>query len=142
MKQDFPRSDRHRSLICIGVFTQSLEALLVKGQIPFNIIPSPSSDMYFPFYPFIQVSVFEITGHALMFAILTCLLFINAQRLNLAFIISLLFAIVTELLQPFFGRGADFYDLFANFIGIITVVFFYIIEKVFTRESIYSPENK
>lgn len=110
-------------LICIGVFTGNVDALLVNGQVSFNINPTPSADMYFQLYPLINASFFEMTGHFLMFSVLTYLVYINFRQLHLTFLIALTFAITTELLQPFFGRGADLYDLLANMIGIFLVVF-------------------
>jgi VanZ family protein len=129
------------TVMCIGVFTKDVHALLLEGHISFNINPNPSTDIYFPVYPLAQASAFEMIGHSLMFAILTYLLLINVRRLTISFIISLSFAIMTELLQPFFGRGADAYDLLADIIGISTVVFFCFIEKVLTRHSISSLEK-
>ncbi|WP_407272824.1 hypothetical protein [Radiobacillus sp. PE A8.2] len=99
------------TVICISVFTENVKAFLFKGQISFDLNPHPSTDIYFPVYSFLEASTFEMTGHFLMFAVLTYLLVINVQRLDVTFIISLLFAILTELLQPFFGRRADLYDL-------------------------------
>jgi VanZ family protein len=80
-------------------------------------------------------------GHSLMFAILTYLVLINVRRLTISFIISLSFAIMTELLQPFFGRGADAYDVVADLIGISIVVFFCFIEKVLQRNSTSSLDK-
>jgi len=129
------------TVMCIGVFTKDVHALLLEGHISFDMNPSPSSDIYFPVYPLAQASVFEMIGHSLMFAILTYLLFINVRRLTTAFIIALSFAIMTELLQPFFGRGADAYDIVADLIGISLVVFFCFIEKVLHKSSTSSLDK-
>ncbi|MDZ5711378.1 VanZ family protein [Jeotgalibacillus haloalkalitolerans] len=110
-------------LICIGVFTGDVGALLSRGQVSFNINPAPSGNMYFQLYPLFHASFFEMTGHFFMFSVLTYLVYINFKQLHLTFLIALIFAVTTELLQPFFGRGADLYDLLANMIGIFLVVF-------------------
>ncbi|MFD1173298.1 VanZ family protein [Oceanobacillus picturae] len=122
-------------VLCIGLFTESVGALLDKGQVSFSIQPRPSAEMYFPVSSLMQVSAFEMIGHSLMFAVLTYLLVKNVHRLHIAFILSMSFAIVTEIVQPFLGRGAEFFDLFANVIGITAVVLVYVIEKVLTRVS-------
>ncbi|KAB2332627.1 VanZ family protein [Bacillus mesophilum] len=128
-------------VMCIGLFTNNVAAFFIEGNISFYIDPNPSAVLYFPAYPLIQASAFELTGHALMFAVFTYLLFKNIPRFTLTLVISILFAIITELLQPFFGRGADWYDLGADFIGINCVLLFFYIEKISARSSISAPKN-
>ncbi|WP_425593666.1 VanZ family protein [Cytobacillus gottheilii] len=120
-------------VMCVGLFTNNVAAFFLEGNISFHIDPNPSADLYFPVYPLMEASAFELTGHALMFAAFTFLLYKNISRLTLTFGISILYAIITELLQPFFGRGADWYDLGADFVGICSVLSFLFIEKTIAR---------
>ncbi|MGD6942462.1 VanZ family protein [Cytobacillus gottheilii] len=120
-------------VMCVGLFTNNVAAFFLEGSISFHIDPNPSADLYFPVYPLMEASAFELTGHALMFAAFTFLLYKNISRLTLTFGISILFAIITELLQPFFGRGADWYDLGADFVGISSVLIFLLMEKAMSR---------
>ncbi len=128
-------------VMCIGLFTNNVAAFFLEGSISFHIDPNPSADLYFPVYPLMQASALELTGHALMFAAFAFLLFKNIPRFTLTFGVSLLFAFITELLQPFFGRGADWYDLGADLIGIISVLFFFLIEKTIARMPRNTPRN-
>lgn len=129
-------------VMCIGLFTNNVAAFFLEGNISFHINPYPSADLYFPVYPIVQASAFELTGHGLMFAAFTFLLYKNISRLTLTFGISILYAIITELLQPFFGRGADWYDLAADFIGISGVLLFFLIEKTIARMPRNTPRNQ
>ncbi|AVR00276.1 hypothetical protein OBCHQ24_15095 [Oceanobacillus iheyensis] len=98
-------------VLCIGLFTESVTALLEKRQVSFSIHSRPSAEMYFPVPSLMQVSAFEMIGHSLMFAVLTYLFVKNVHRLHIAFLLSVSFAIITEIVQPFLGRGAEFFDL-------------------------------
>ncbi|WP_080843947.1 hypothetical protein [Cytobacillus gottheilii] len=125
----------------IGLFTNNVKALILNGQIFFHFQPSPSTDYFFPVYPLLQANAFELLGHALLFAIFTSLLYIHGAKLHSAFLISLLAAIMTECVQPFFGRGADFYDLAANLIGISSVIFSLSIQHQIEKLRSQSSQN-
>ncbi|MFC5732297.1 hypothetical protein [Cytobacillus gottheilii] len=128
-------------VMCIGLFINNVAAFFLEGHLSFHINPNPSADLYFPVYPFMQASAFELTGHALMFATFTYLLFKNIPRFTLTFGFAILFALITELLQPFFGRGADWYDLGADFVGISSVLIFLKIEKSMAGVQHITPKN-
>src|SRR5699024_8452881 len=72
----------------------------------------------------------EFVGHFFMFLILTGLLIAVLQRVLSAVVIAFLFGIVTELVQPFFSRGAEGIDLLANTVGIISCVILYGVLKI------------
>ncbi len=111
------------SIVCIGVFTEDVFDLLLKGQVSFHINLNPTRDLFFRLYPLSDASFFEMTGHFFMFSILCYLIYINTHYLHLTLLVTLTLAGTTELLQPYFGRGADIYDFSANMIGIFMVVF-------------------
>ena len=65
-----------------------------------------------------------------MFFILTALLIDVLKSIPRAALLAMLYGITTELIQPFFSRGAEGVDLLANVVGIMTYVGLYGIRKV------------
>lgn len=102
---------------------------LLEGEIEFVIAENPHWSELLTLYPISNISKIEFVGHFFMFFILTGLLIVVLKRIASAVVLSFLYSIVTELLQPFFSRGAEGIDLLANTMGIIAFVVLYGIAK-------------
>lgn len=108
--------------IFICTCTNDVHALLTNLEIKFTFIQNPNWDSFLRLYPPTNVSSFEVTGHFLLFFVLTCLLLETTKNRGLVIVIAITFAIFTEVLQMYFSRGADLYDIIANTIGILVAV--------------------
>lgn len=102
---------------------------LLEGNIEFVIAGNPNWSDPLTLYPLSDISKAEFVGHFFMFFILTSLLIEVLKRMCSAAVIAFLYGVVTELLQPFFSRGAEGIDLLANTSGIIAFVVLYGIVK-------------
>lgn len=65
-------------------------------------------------YPWRDTNKLEFIGHFLMFFILTALLIAVFRNIPVAIVIAFLYSVATELIQPYFSRGAEAIDLVAN----------------------------
>lgn len=74
-------------------------------------------------YPVQEVSRFEFSGHFVMFFIFAWLLIGLGVNKGQVLLTGLLYAILTEFVQLFFGRGADIYDVLADLTGISVALF-------------------
>src|SRR5690625_1316270 len=118
---------------------------LLEGEVAFVIAQSPHWSDLFTLDPWRDISWIEFVGHFFMFLILTGLLIAVLQRVLSAVVIAFLFGIVTELVQPFFSRGAEGIDLLANTVGIISCVILYGVLKIgfeMNREKEPEPEKR
>ncbi|OZU88063.1 hypothetical protein CIL03_13090 [Virgibacillus indicus] len=106
----------------IGTCTEDVHALLNNGDISFVFTLSPAWGNMFIVYPIGSISTFEFAGHFTMFFVLTYLL--KAIFINNGYIIAAVvtIAMATEIMQVFFGRGAELYDLLADVSGAIVVL--------------------
>ncbi|MGY0692386.1 VanZ family protein [Virgibacillus sp. FSP13] len=89
------------------------------GNIKFKLNPNPEWSGLFVIYPEGSIKWVEFVGHFLMFFILIALLMAVLKKLATAVWIVFLYGVVIEILQPFFGRGAEFIDVIANTGGIL-----------------------
>jgi glycopeptide antibiotics resistance protein len=106
---------------------------LFEGKIEFAFSDDPHwSDLFF-LEPWSQISWIEFVGHFFMFFILTALLITVFRNIPGIVVIAFLYGLLTELLQPFFSRGAEGIDLVANAVGIISFVMLYGVGKVIAR---------
>lgn len=110
-------------VIFIGTCTANVDALLYHGEIQFNFTSRPDWSHIYLMYPVNEVSRFEFSGHFLMFFVFAWLLIGLGVKKGGVFLIGLMYAILTEFAQLFFGRGADLYDVLADLIGIIMALF-------------------
>jgi len=118
---------------------------LLEGEVAFVIAQNPYWSDLFTLDPWGDISWIEFVGHFFMFFILTGLLIAVLQRVLSAVVIAFLFGIVTELVQPFFSRGAEGIDLLANTVGIILCVILYGVVKIgfeMNRENEPKPEKR
>lgn len=119
--------------IFICTCTSDVHALFENFNISFSFTLTPDWSNIFQLNSPENVSLFEITGHFLLFFVLTCLLLEVFSEKRLVIVIAIIFAIFTEFLQPFFGRGADVYDVAADVIGVFTAVGLVSIRYIFYR---------
>ncbi|WP_176330271.1 VanZ family protein [Oceanobacillus rekensis] len=119
--------------IFICTCTSNVHALFENFDISFSFTPTPDWSSLFQLYSPVNVSKFEMTGHFMMFFVLTCLLLEVIKEKGLFIVIAITFAIFTEFLQPFFGRGADIYDIAADVIGVFIAVGLVSVRYIFYR---------
>lgn len=98
---------------------------LLEGEIKFVINADPHWSELFTLVAWQDVSWVEFIGHFTMFFILTGILIGVCKKVISAVVLAALYGIATELLQPFFSRGAEGIDLLANATGIILGVVLY-----------------
>jgi len=118
---------------------------LMEGEVAFVIAQNPHWSDLFTLDPWRDISWIEFVGHFFMFFIVTGLLIAVLHRVLSAVLIAFLFGIVTELVQPFFSRGAEGIDLLANTVGIISCVILYGGLKIgfeMNREKEPEPEKR
>lgn len=120
-------------VIFIGTCTRDVYAFLGSGEVNFNFTLNPDTANLFSFYSITDASEFELVGHFLMFFILIMLLLGVFRNLFMSIALALTYGVVIELIQPFFGRGADLYDLLADVAGVFTLVVMYWIYSKRTR---------
>lgn len=103
---------------------------LREGEIAFSINLNPHWSDLFTLYPLSEVSRVEFIGHFFMFFILTAILIGVFNRIVGAVVVSSLYALGTELLQPFFSRGAEGVDLLADMVGVAAFIILYGVVKI------------
>ncbi|WP_461176421.1 VanZ family protein [Virgibacillus ainsalahensis] len=108
--------------IFIATCTQDVHAFLAHGNIHFNFTLNPDWDGFLQFYPLAYASKFEFFGHVLMFFVFTCLLRDLLKHYQHVILLSINYAFLTEFIQVYFGRGADFYDVIADVVGVFLAV--------------------
>lgn len=106
---------------------------LLDGEVKFVLNTEPHWQALLTLEPWQDISWVEFIGHFMMFFILTGILIGVLRSLVNAVVIAALYGIATEMLQPFFNRGAEGIDLAANGIGIMSCVVLYIIVRIAVR---------
>ncbi|WP_100010102.1 VanZ family protein [Lentibacillus sediminis] len=104
--------------IFISTCTENVFAFFRDWKISFDFNPNPTWDTFLQLYPLAQASMLELIGHFIMFLILTFLLMGVFHEIGHVFILAVTYAFLTEVLQVYFGRGGDLYDIAANVLGI------------------------
>lgn len=94
------------------------------GDLQFGLAADPNWSSFFGG----EVSRVEFAGHFILFFVLAALLKEIVPRASVVFVIAVLYGFAIELVQPFFGRGAELVDVVANVVGIIA---FLVLEKVY-----------
>ncbi|WP_404455348.1 VanZ family protein [Virgibacillus necropolis] len=121
-------------LIFILTCTNNVYQTLI-GEFDFVITPRPYRET--DFFTFIstvsEISKLEFVGHFILFFILSGLLIIACKRIVGPVVIAFLIGITIEFFQPYFGRGADFYDVLANGLGIFLCVVLYGMVRLWNR---------
>jgi hypothetical protein len=113
-------------ILGINTWTANLEALLHLRAISFKWISSPYFLSFFYLEDISNIHTHFIMvklGHFLGFAVLDLLLFNWTKSHKWSLMISIFFALLTEILQLFFGRDGRLYDLMIDSLGAIAVYF-------------------
>jgi VanZ family protein len=108
-------------LLFLFTCTESMEQFVQQGIINFSWSPQPN------FYEFLYplptspdtAFISRKMGHALSFFILSLLSFSLFLSIRKMLTISLLYAVITEVLQLFFHRGGRLFDIGFDGIGIL-----------------------
>lgn len=82
-----------------------------------NFFEVVSDSMHFPLFILISLGVFYF--------------FKEIKTSKLIFSLFVVPALI-EIIQPIFGRGASFEDLFNGYVGVLLVIFYYFDDKIFT----------
>ncbi|AXI10409.1 hypothetical protein CUC15_16360 [Oceanobacillus zhaokaii] len=106
----------------IGLCTEDVYALFANGEISFSFTWTPNWEHFLQLYPIDTVSSFELFGHFIIFFILTCLIIEVVSNYAHILVAAFTFAIFTEIIQVFFGRGADLYDILMDLLGIVVAI--------------------
>lgn len=110
----------------LDTWTDNLGNLLRFESIGFRWIPHPNFWSFFYWFDLSKIHhhfVIVKIGHFLGFAIFDFLLFRWRNIHKEALVISFTFALLTEILQLFFGRDGRLYDLMIDSLGAMTVYF-------------------
>ncbi|MFC4023605.1 VanZ family protein [Oceanobacillus longus] len=119
--------------IFICTCTSDVRVLLETFDISFSFTPTPDWGNFLRLYSPSNVSLFEMAGHFILFFVLTCLLQEISRDKGLVIVTAVTFAVFTEVLQIFFSRGADVYDIVADTIGVFVAVGLVSLRFVFYR---------
>lgn len=110
--------------IFIVTSTNDVSGLLM-GKIKFVFDPNPEWDNLFVLYPISDISNMESLGHFLMFFVLISLLMTVSGKIIRSGVIAILYGMATEILQLYFGRGAEVYDILADVSGVLVFMLLY-----------------
>lgn len=112
--------------LAINTWTENLEQLLNFKSLGFHWVTNPNFRSFFYFYDLTLIHQNFIViklGHFTGFAIMDLLIYRLVRNHKWSVSISILFALLTELLQLFFGRDGRLYDLLIDSFGILSVYF-------------------
>jgi hypothetical protein len=116
--------------LLLNTWTNSLEFLFHFGTVTFHWNPTPDYKSFFLFNDITLIHPFFIIvklGHFFGFLIMDLMLFYLFSNKKYAFIISIIFAFITEFFQLFFDRDGRLYDFFIDALGIFSA---YYISKI------------
>ncbi|WP_312469069.1 VanZ family protein [Neobacillus sp.] len=117
--------------LLLSTWTENLEQLLDLQSVGFSWVSKPDllSFFYFNDLTLIHPDYLIVKlGHFIGFAVMDLLLFnlIKSHKFSIGLSISL--ALLTEILQLFFGRDGRLYDLVIDSLGVLLV--FFILKKL------------
>lgn len=124
-------------LLFLFTCTESMEQFVHQGVITFSWSPQPNLNEFLyplPTSPDIAF-ISRKMGHALSFFILSLLSFSLFLSIRKMLMISLLYAVISEVLQLFFHRGGRLFDIGFDGIGIIGALLIVTSFKVINKKS-------
>lgn len=113
-------------ILLLNTWAESLENLLDLKSLRFTWVSSPNFLSFFYIYDFRlfhQEYVIVKFGHFVGFAIMDLLLFYLIKSHKYSIGISIIFALLTEFFQLFFGRDGRLYDFIIDSLGVLFVYF-------------------
>ncbi|MFD1037493.1 VanZ family protein [Virgibacillus byunsanensis] len=130
------------SFIFVVTCTKNVTTLL-EGKADFSFVPDPQWSGLFKVYPISDISIVEFFGHFMMFFILTTLLVALLKKITIACLLAFMYGVIIEVLQLYFGRGAELYDIIANLVGIVAVGLLIRVAKYSTKgDSVSTVKQK
>ncbi|AJY73472.1 VanZ family protein [Paenibacillus beijingensis] len=124
------------SILFIFTCTVSLSMLLKHQYIHFNFNPDPHFRQFFRLMDINKIHdewIVVKLGHFIGFAIMDVLLFNMVRRKNTALLLSILFAIVTEIFQLYFHRDGRLYDVLIDSSGAL-ISYLLLSDRAFDKE--------
>jgi VanZ family protein len=111
-------------LIFLFTCTESMEQLLQQGLIRFSWSKSPNmTEFWYPLPTTLDTTfISRKLGHALSFFILSILIFSVSLSKKKMLAISLLYAVITEMLQLFSHRGGRLFDIGFDALGVVAAL--------------------
>jgi len=111
-------------VILIGTCSASMEDIMMAQRIEFHFTMNPGLlEMFDPLPSEVSAYfIFRKVGHALVFFILTFLLFSVQPSAWLSGIVALVYAYFTEVLQLFFMRDGRLFDIAFDSVGIVAAM--------------------
>lgn len=125
-------------VLCFPIFTDNLEALLSHQTVNFtwNSTPDFHRFLYFSDITLIHPFFYVVKlGHFIGFAILDLLLFNWLSSHSKSVLLAFGIAVLTEVLQLFFGRDGRLYDVMIDSLGILSV--YVLLKSSIKKESTY-----
>jgi len=113
-------------ILGVHTWTDNLDALLRLQSIGFKWVPHPNFLDFFNLNDITKIHHYFLivkTGHFIGFALFDFLLFNWKRNHKWSLLISFLFALLTEILQLFFGRDGRLYDVVIDTSGAFTVYY-------------------
>ena len=130
-------------ILLLHTWTSNLGTLLRNQSISFTWIASPDYLSFFYLQDISTIHHYFIivkTGHFVGFAIFDYLLFKWLKNHKRSLVISISFALMTEILQLYFGRDGRMYDLVIDTMGIYSV-YFLLKSHLRTKQSQFTKSN-
>ncbi|RDI40029.1 VanZ family protein [Falsibacillus pallidus] len=120
------------ALIFLFTCTQSFDDLMYRGMIGFRFNPEPN---FFELFQFNftdlqdQPYIIQKIGHFSSFTIFALLVFSWVRKYRLTLLVSIGYAITTEILQLYFSRDGRFVDMFIDSAGVLAALLLITIKK-------------
>jgi VanZ family protein len=130
-------------ILLLHTWSSNLGALLRYQTISFTWVASPNYLSFFYLQDISTIHHYFIivkTGHFVGFAIFDYLLFKWLRNHKQSLVLSISFALMTEILQLYFGRDGRMYDLVIDTMGIYSV-YFLLKSHLLTQQSQITKSN-
>lgn len=130
-------------ILLVHTWTSNLGLLFRDQAISFKWVVSPDYLSFFYLQDISTIHHYFIivkTGHFIGFAIFDYLLYRWLKNHKWSIMISITFALMTEILQLYFGRDGRLYDLVIDSLGILTV-YFILKNHLLTKQSQLTKSN-
>ncbi|TFB14209.1 VanZ family protein [Filobacillus milosensis] len=106
------------SLMFVMLFTASLSDLLKYNVLDFQFVLQPEFE-FFKAYWLREDLIVRKIGHFCIFALLFLHIFYLSNHVQRAVMLSLLVALLSEVLQPYFSRDGRMMDVLINSAGVL-----------------------
>jgi len=113
--------------ILVLTCTSSFSGLVESGLLRFVWVTDPDFTEFLSPLPsqLSEAFLLQKAGHSLAFLVLTFLLFSHFRSRLLVLLLTSVFALITEFLQLYFGRGGRLFDIGFDLIGVLLAIGFH-----------------